>query len=64
MYICVCNKVTDKQIHKAIDEHYCTTTAELHNILGTCIKCCKCEDAIKEILQQRYQERYEADIIP
>lgn len=49
MYVCVCRAVTDRQIHKAIDEGV-RTMRELRLKLGVCSACGKCAQCAKEIL--------------
>lgn len=44
MYVCICNKVTDKQIHQAVEEGVCSMqglTEEL-NVASCCGKCKSC----------------------
>ncbi|TYL48188.1 (2Fe-2S)-binding protein [Marinomonas sp. IMCC 4694] len=48
MYICICNKVSDRDLKASINEG-ATTMRELykaHNIGSQCGKCCQCAKTI------------------
>ncbi len=51
MYVCLCGKVTDKQVKQAIEDGY-RSIPELHNILGVCRDCCRCEPMLIDMIRQ------------
>ncbi|MGX2039434.1 (2Fe-2S)-binding protein [Methylocaldum sp. MU1018] len=42
MYICICKKVTDRQIRQAVQEQEITNMRGLRAALGACDQCGKC----------------------
>ncbi len=51
MYICVCKAVTDKDIHKAINQGCCSRRM-LKQTLGAGSVCGQCTPMIREMLDQ------------
>lgn len=51
MYVCVCNAVTDKQIHQACEEGACSMRL-LRQKLGVAGCCGRCAPAAYEVLKQ------------
>ncbi len=60
MYICICKRITDSQIRKAVRENGITRVRHLYAELGACKQCGKCaRDAnliIKHCLEERLQQ--------
>ncbi|GAB1256797.1 (2Fe-2S)-binding protein [Aurantivibrio plasticivorans] len=52
MYICICNSVTDRAIHKAADNG-ASSLLELRKELGVASRCGQCACAAQEVLDQR-----------
>lgn len=55
MFVCICNQVTDKQIHQAVEEgvrSFKSLSSELN--VGTC--CGKCKHCAKKVLREAMQE--------
>jgi bacterioferritin-associated ferredoxin len=50
MYVCVCNAVTEKQIHKAIDDGI-RTLRELRQLLGVTAECGRCARCARDCLR-------------
>lgn len=51
MYICICNAVTEKDIHKAIKNGACSMNDLSEQLkVGTC--CGRCKDCAKEMLNE------------
>lgn len=50
MYVCVCNAVTEKQIHKAIDDGL-RTLRELRQVLGVTAECGRCARCARDCLR-------------
>lgn len=61
MYICICKKVTDRQIRKAVQEQEITNMRGLRAKLGACDQCGKCAVEARELVRQCVQERETAD---
>lgn len=51
MYVCVCKAITDKQIHKVINEGACSRR-QVHQCTGAGSVCGKCCSHIKQILDE------------
>ena len=52
MYVCVCSAVTEKQIHKAIDDGI-GTLRELRQTLGVTAECGRCARCARDCLRSR-----------
>lgn len=52
MYICICKKITDKQIHQEI-ENGATTLDELSNRLGVASQCGKCGKCVRNMIRRK-----------
>lgn len=52
MYVCVCNAVSDRAIHRAID-HGAHTLQDLVEELGVAMGCGSCESAVRQMLAER-----------
>jgi bacterioferritin-associated ferredoxin len=57
MYICICKKVTDGQIRKAVQEQDVTSMRGLRSKLGACDQCGKCAIQAKQLIRQCLQEK-------
>ena len=57
MYICICKKVTDRQIRKAVLEQSVNSMRELRSCLGACDQCGKCAAEARNILKESASER-------
>jgi bacterioferritin-associated ferredoxin len=51
MYVCICNYVTDREIHEAVELGVCSM-GELRDCLGVSTGCGKCADCAKDVLQE------------
>lgn len=51
MFICICNSVTDNEVHAAIQAG-ANSLSKLQECLGVATQCGKCACAATEILQQ------------
>ena len=56
MIVCVCNNISDRRIHQAVDDGM-TSLAELrqHLDVGTC--CGKCHSCAKQVIRDRLAEQ-------
>ncbi len=52
MYVCLCQGVTDREIHRAVDEGACTV-AEVARCTGAGTCCGKCRPAIAVEIEKR-----------
>lgn len=60
MYVCVCNKVTDHQIRRAVDDGIDTLDALSRELrVATC--CGRCKDCAKRVLNQARAEQFALD---
>lgn len=59
MYVCVCNAVTDKQIHKAV-KNGASTLSDLQNELKVSTCCGKCRNCAKQVLDEALQAEWRA----
>ncbi|MDD5033679.1 MAG: (2Fe-2S)-binding protein [Methylococcaceae bacterium] len=57
MYICICKKVTDHQIRKAVFEQDIGNLRQLRNCLGACDQCGKCALAAKDLISDAVAEK-------
>lgn len=57
MYICICKKVTDGQIRKAVQEQEVTSMRGLRSKLGACGQCGKCAVQAKQLIRECLLER-------
>lgn len=53
MYICICNAVTEKQIHQAIDRAGALTVDDLHRLLAVGSQCGSCRDCARQCLNEK-----------
>lgn len=51
MYVCICEPVTESDIHEAVSQG-CTTLRDLRKTLGCCGDCGRCARHAKEVLDQ------------
>lgn len=57
MYICICKKVTDRQIRQAVYQQDISNLRELRACLGACSQCGKCAPDAKEIIRGAVSEK-------
>jgi bacterioferritin-associated ferredoxin len=57
MYICICKKVTDGQIRKAVQEQEITNMRGLRAKLGACDQCGKCAVEAKQLMRECLHEK-------
>lgn len=57
MYICICKKVTDHQIRKAVMDGRVNSMRELRTCLGACDQCGKCASDAHKIVRETTAER-------
>ncbi|CAI8831481.1 (2Fe-2S)-binding protein [Methylocaldum szegediense] len=57
MYICICKKITDGQIRKAVQEQDVTSIRGLRSKLGACDQCGKCAVQAQQLIYQCLQEK-------
>lgn len=50
MYVCICNRITDRQIRAEAPPVRCSV-AEFYRSLGIKPKCGKCVEAVREIIE-------------
>ena len=55
MYICICNAVTEKQVHEAIDGGAITLDA-LHQALAVGSQCGNCRDCARQCIREKLGE--------
>lgn len=55
MYICICKKITDTQIHQEV-ENGATTLEELSEKLGISTQCGRCEKCAKNMIRRKVSE--------
>lgn len=58
MYVCICNGVTESQIHEAA-ANGCRTVAELTMRTGCGASCGSCLDTAGSLLEARFQAEHE-----
>lgn len=51
MYVCICKKVTDGQIRRAVTEQGVQNLRGLRRALGGCDQCGKCAGDAKQIIR-------------
>ena len=61
MYVCVCNAVTESQIHKAIDDGI-RTLRELRQTLGVTAECGRCARCARDCLRFRAERAPDASL--
>lgn len=54
MYVCLCKRVTDKDIRKAATEG-ATSISDLRDMLGVSSQCGSCEQAAQDVLFEAYR---------
>lgn len=66
MYICICKKVTDRQIRRAVIEDGVNNLRELRGCLGACDQCGKCAIEARNIISESKAERslLESEALP
>lgn len=52
MYICICNAVTEKQVHQAIDGG-AVTVDDLYRLLAVGSQCGSCRDCARQCLNEK-----------
>jgi bacterioferritin-associated ferredoxin len=57
MYICICKKITDYQIRKAVLDHSVSNVRELRYRLDACNQCGKCASEARQIIKETVGER-------
>lgn len=55
MYICICKKITDTQIHQEV-ENGATTLDELSRRLGVSTQCGKCTKCARNMIRRKVSE--------
>lgn len=55
MYICICKKITDTQIHHEV-ENGATTLDELSRRLGVATQCGKCGKCARKMIRRKVSE--------
>lgn len=63
MYICICQSVTDKQIHNAVCNGACSMR-DLRECLGVLKQCGKCGRSTRETLEKAKQMCKQPVILP
>lgn len=57
MFVCICNEVTDKDIHEAVDKGVqCMDGLNKHLKVAGC--CGRCEECARKILRQAMSQKY------
>jgi bacterioferritin-associated ferredoxin len=51
MIVCICNAVNDKTVAKCIEEHSCSSIAELQQHLTICDRCKLCQDQVEGMIR-------------
>jgi bacterioferritin-associated ferredoxin len=57
MYVCVCNAVTERQIHKAVNEG-AKTVKHLKETLGVGRDCARCVGCAKACIKEAQEENH------
>jgi bacterioferritin-associated ferredoxin len=57
MYVCICKKVTDRQIRKAVFEQDIGNLRQLRSCLGACEQCGKCASDARRIVRDANAEK-------
>ncbi len=57
MYICICKKVTDHQIRKAVFDQDVGNLRQLRACLGACDQCGKCAADANKIIRSAAEEK-------
>lgn len=60
MYVCICNKVTDKQIQQAAKKGVCSVDS-LCKTLKVASCCGKCRDCAKQVLDEALTGNWRMD---
>ena len=55
MYICICKKITDSQIHQEV-ENGASTLNELSERLGVATQCGKCGKCARKMIRRKASE--------
>ena len=58
MYICICNAVTEKQVHQAIDAG-AGSMDDLHRLLAVGSQCGNCRECARQCLNERSSQGQE-----
>jgi bacterioferritin-associated ferredoxin len=56
MYVCLCNRVTDRQVRAQASHGNCTL-GSVHNALGIAPKCGKCLPMMRDIVREHLGQR-------
>ena len=56
MYVCVCNAVTDREIHEAVDRG-AASLADVQRRLPVANCCGRCEDTAQNVVDQYIRDR-------
>ncbi len=56
MYVCICQQVTDRDIHQAVAQGACTMR-DLREQLGVGTQCGKCAGCARDVLDEALQKR-------
>lgn len=60
MYVCVCNKVTDRQIREACEQGACSIDCLKQSLkVATC--CGRCQDCAKRLLHEAQVARWKVE---
>lgn len=57
MYVCICKKVTDRQIRKAVFEQDIENLRQLRERLGACDQCGKCASDARRLIRDATEEK-------
>lgn len=60
MYVCICNKVTDEQIHQAVQNGACSVDC-LHKKLNVGSCCGKCRQCAKKVLHDALTTNFQLE---
>ena len=58
MYVCLCRRVTDHDIHRLVRTEGVRSMHELREQLGVSTQCGKCSRCAKEVLQEALTEMH------
>lgn len=60
MYVCICNSVTERQIHAAVREDGVVTFVQLQARLSVSVCCGRCESCARRVLAEALASRLSA----
>lgn len=55
MFICVCNRLSEKQIQEVIKN--CNTCEEVFKYCNSTIRCARCVQEIQELLEEKTEKK-------